>query len=131
MIELAAIDENKIADAEKKLLPVVGDICEYEWLTNGVQRGFYKAVEVRKNGVAQYRYFYHLNDQNFVNVNASIFVGNGASDKWLWGLGADMIARLENARGIICCTNRLGHIEQARRAGYKILGVLMCKEINL
>lgn len=130
MIELAAIDESAIAEAQKKLLPVVGDICDAEWLAAGVRQGIYRAVEVRKNGVAQYRYFYHINDQKFLNVNASVFVGT-EPDQYIWNLGADMIARMENARGIIFCTNRRGHIEKCERFGYKILGVLMSKEIEL
>lgn len=131
LIELSAVDESTIAEAQRKLLPVVGDICDHEWLIEGLKRGFYRALEVKKDGVAQYRYFYHLNDQNFLNINASVFVGTGSFDSWLWCIGADLIARKEKARGIICCTNRRGHIEQCQRAGFKILGVLMMKEINL
>jgi hypothetical protein len=130
MISLASVDEKDIADSQQKMLPVTGEITEWDWLWNGVKAGFYKAVEVRRAGQAQYRYFYHLNDQHFLNVNASVFVGT-KPDKWLWILGADLIAASERARGIICTTNRRGQIEACERIGYKILGVRLFKEIDL
>lgn len=130
MISIAAVDEKDIAAAQEKLFPVVGEITEWDWLWHGVNSGFYQATEVRRNGVAQYRYFWHLNDQRFLNVNASVFVG-AVSDRHLWVLGAHMIAANEKARGIICTTNRRGHVEECERMGFKILGVRLFKEIDL
>jgi hypothetical protein len=132
MVQIVAVtDPNAIYDAEDRLRPVVGEIVEWHWLWTGVSKGIYKAVEVQRGGVAQYRYFYHINDQGFLNVNASVFVGPGRPDAWLWLLGADLIAGQERARGIICTTNRKGHIEECQRVGFKILGVRLFREIDL
>jgi len=62
MVELASVDDSAIREADEKLWPVVGEICEKGWLWNGVKSGIYRASEVRVDGVAQYRYFWHLND---------------------------------------------------------------------
>lgn len=131
LIELGTFDESLISDSQERLRPIVGEIVEWDWLAKGVAAGNYKAIEVRKNGVAQYRYFYHLNDQKFLTVNASVFVGPGRPDSWLWLLGADMIGKMERARGIICTTNRRGHVEQCERVGFEILGVRLFRKIDL
>jgi len=131
MVELAAVDDAGLTVAQEKLLPVTGEICEWDWLWKGVKAGFYKAVEIRRNGEAVYRYFYHINDQGNLNINASVFVATKKPDCWLWYLGANLIAKQERARGILCVTNRRGHIEQCERVGFKILGVQMFKEFEL
>lgn len=125
MVEISTIDDAAIDDAQARLAPVVGDICQRDWLRYGMREGFYQAREIRRDGVAQYRYFFHVNDQNYLNVNASVFVGQGKPDPWLWLMGADIIAREKKCRGIVAMSNRRGHVEQCRRAGFKILGVAM------
>lgn len=131
IFEIASVDDANITTAQEKLRPVVENLVEWDWLWRGVKNGFYKAAELRKNGEAIYRYFYHLNDQNFLNVNASLFVGNGKGEPMLWYLGVNMIGRCEKARGIVCTTNRRGHIEQCERVGFKIVGVQLWKEFDL
>lgn len=131
LISLCAVPESEIEDAEERLSEVVGDTVDTHWLYNGVRRGFYKAVSLTVNGKAAYRYFYHVNDQGYLNINASVFVGEEKPNCWTWYLGANLIAKSEKVRGIVCTTARKGHIEQCRRVGFKVLGVQMMKEFDL
>lgn len=130
IIKIVVASEKAIADSQERLAPVVGGIVDCDWLEVGVKAGFYKMREVHLDGVPMYRYFFHLDDQKFVHINASLFIGpTGTGNPALWGVGADRIAQEFFAKGIVCCTNRLGHIRQAEGWGYKILGVLMAKEL--
>lgn len=108
-----------------------GDPGDPNWLHDGLARGHYKVTTSHDNGRPVYRYVWHVNDQNYLHVNASLFVGQpGENDDWLWMIGAELIARQNKCRGITFESQRRGHLVQGQRAGFKVAGVLMVKTLE-
>jgi hypothetical protein len=129
ILSIVAASDRAIAESQDRLAPIVGDIVEPGWLDRGVTSGHYKVREVALNGVPMYRYFFHINDQGWLNINAACFIGPGKPYPALWGVGAEAIAREFGAKGIVFITRRRGAIVQARGVGYKVLGVMLEKKL--
>lgn len=119
-----------LAETEHRLNPAMCD-GEPGWLAEGLQRGHYRVTTVKNHGRPLYRYIWHVNDQNYLHVNGSLYVGEpGQNDDWLWMLGADMIARAQKCRGMSFESQRRGHLIQGLRAGFKVAGVRMVKTLE-
>lgn len=131
-IELVAgLSPADLAVTEHRLNPVMCDAPLSGWLREGLERGHYKITTANHNGKPLYRYVWHVNDQNYLHVNASLFVGQpGENDDWLWMIGTEMIARANKCRGISFESQRRGHLVQGLRAGFKVTGVRMTKTIE-
>jgi hypothetical protein len=124
------LSPGELAETEHRLNPAM---CEGEpgWLAEGLMRGHYKVTTTHDNGRPLYRYVWHVNDQNFLHVNASLFIGKpGENDDWLWMIGAELIARQQKCRAISFESQRRGHLVQAQRAGFKVAGVRMIKTLE-
>ncbi|MDE3067790.1 MAG: hypothetical protein KGJ60_09590 [Verrucomicrobiota bacterium] len=101
------------------------------WIQRGVDQGWYRVTETHSDGRPRYRYVWHISDQNFLVVNASMFIGQpGDNDDWLWMIGAELIARENRCRGIEFMTKRRGHVIQAQRAGFKVTGLTLQKTME-
>jgi len=130
MITLATVDDaESIASSERVLLPVLASAgLTKNWLSYCVKEGFYQVTDIQLNGVPMYRFFWHINDQKFVEINCSLQLGH--SDKFLWAIGADMLARKVGARGIGCVTKRRGMVQRCvMEDGWKIVGMRLEKVI--
>lgn len=128
MLSLSVPDESSLTVAQERLRPITADGSGLDWIADGLRAGSLKVREAQVNGKPRYVYFWSLTKDNFLEVNASVFVGeDGQNDKWLWCLGAEMIARELNCRGIILTTARRGHVEQCLRGGYSVVGLRMSK----
>lgn len=125
MIDIGTANEASLTSAQQRLFPVIGTVAEM--IFKSVREGKIKSSECRHDGKTEYVFFYSKNEQGFLYVHASAFVGGGNPDPWLWCLGADLLARQERARGIMCSTARRGHVEQCVRTGYKVTGVELTK----
>lgn len=124
------IDPRELAETEHRIDPAMTD-GEPGWLTDGLNRGFYKITTTKLDSWPLYRYVWHVNDQGFLHINASLFVGQpGQNDDWLWMIGAEMIARSQKCKGIAFESQRKGHLVQAQRAGFKTAGVRMIKTLE-
>jgi hypothetical protein len=118
----------EITQTEAILNRVLCDEIVEGWLDRGLISGHYKITTVKNQGRPLYRYVWHVNDQGFLYVNGSLFVGQpGENDDWLWMIGAEAIARVNNCKGIRFESKRRGHLEQGLRAGFKATGVGMEK----
>lgn len=121
---------DELARTEHALNPAMCD-GEPGWLVEGHKRGFYKITTTQLGGWPAYRYVWHVTDQGFLHINASLFVGQpGQNDDWLWMIGAEMIARSQKCKGISFESQRKGHLVQAQRAGFKTAGVRMTKTLD-
>jgi hypothetical protein len=129
ILQIVAGNDKAIAESEDRLAPVAGGLVEIGWLEKGLKAGFYQMRELEIGGVPAYRYFFHLNDQNLLDLNAVLFIGPGEGNIALCTRGAEIIARQEGASGIIFQTRRLGLIKQGRREGFEIEGVIMSKKL--
>jgi hypothetical protein len=132
VIELATVDDAaSIAASEKVLSPVIASAgLTKNWLSYAIKEGFYQATDIKLDGVPVYRFFWHINDQKFVEINFSLQLCNKTSDKFLWAIGADMLARKVGARGIGCVSRRRGMVQRCVfEGGWKIIGVRMEKVI--
>jgi hypothetical protein len=119
-----------VVETEHRLSPAMCD-GEPGWLQDGLARGQYKVTTTHDNGRPLYRYVWHVNDQNCLHVNASLFIGQpGQNDDWLWMIGAELIARAQKCRGISFESKRRGHLIQGLRAGCKVAGVRMIKTLE-
>ena len=130
MIALATPAYETISLAEKRLLPIGNEICDEDWISTGLAKGFYKAREIQRDGKPLYVAFYHVDDQNFLVANGGAFVGDEKPDTWLWTLGLEMLARELKCRGVRFQTRRRGLVEQAVKRGYEIEGVVVSKDIK-
>ena len=130
LIELATVtDQDAIADSERALSPVIASAgLTKNWLSYCIKEGIYQATDIKLDGVPMYRFFWHKNDQGLVEVNFSLQLGK--SDKFLWAIGADMLARQVGARGIGCVSRRRGMVQRlVFEDGWKVIGVRMEKVI--
>ncbi|HEX3626694.1 MAG TPA: hypothetical protein VH280_14875 [Verrucomicrobiae bacterium] len=123
----------ELASTEHRLNQIMseGDPGDPGWLSEGLARGHYKITTSHNAGKPVYRYAWHVSDQNYLHVNASLFVGQpGENDDWLWMIGAELIARQNKCRGICFESQRRGHLVQGQRAGFKVAGVRMIKTLE-
>jgi hypothetical protein len=120
--------ENAAADSAGQL-PLAGGCDNNGWLADGIAKGFYKVREVALDGIPTYRYFFHVTDQKFLHINASVVIGSAKQNPALWDRGAELIARELGCRGIEFETLRPGLVTQALGHGYAISGVLLTKKI--
>lgn len=127
MLQIVAGSEKAIADSQDRLSVVAGGLVGQDWLERGIKAGFYSMRELEIGGIPSYRYFFHLDDQEFVNVNAALFIGPGDFNTGAFFRGVELIAEQLRAKGIIFQTRRRGLIEQSRGQGYVIEGVVMSK----
>jgi hypothetical protein len=124
------LSPSELAETEHRLQPAMCD-GDPGWLAEGLARGFYHATETHLNGRKLYRYIWHVNDQNNLHVNGSLFLGApGKGDDWLWMIGAEMLARANKCRGIEFESQRRGHLVQGLRASFKVSGVRMIKTLE-
>lgn len=108
-------------------------LCDGEpgWLEERLASGRCRATTVTNNGRPLYRYVWHVTDQAYLHVNASLFVGEpGQNDDWAWMIGAELIARAQKCRGISFETQRRGHLIQGQRAGFCVAGIRMIKTLD-
>jgi hypothetical protein len=130
LIELATVtDAESIAASDRALSPVIASAgLTKNWLSYAIKEGFYQVTDILLDGVPMYRFFWHINDQKFVEINFSLQLGK--SDKFLWAIGADMLARKVGARGIGCVSRRRGMVQRLVFGnGWKVIGVRMEKVI--
>lgn len=127
---LEGLNSIQVTETEHRINPAMCD-GEPGWLHEGLRLGHYKITTSTSNGKPMYRYVWHLNDQNFLHVNASLYVGDpGENDDWLWMIGAELLARRNKARGISFETQRRGHLVQGLRAGFRAAGIRMTKTLE-
>ena len=77
------LSPGELAETEHRLNPAM---CEGEpgWLAEGLMRGHYKVTTTHDNGRPLYRYVWHVNDQNFLHVNADrLAAGDDTGDTTL------------------------------------------------
>jgi hypothetical protein len=133
MISLAVPSEETLTVAQDRLRPLTAETAgTLDGLAEGLKASppRYKTREVQLDGKPYYVFFFSVTGQNLLEVNYSVFVGEKRqNDKWLWCLGAEMIARELNCRGITFVSKRRGHIEQGLNGGYEMDGVKMSKLI--
>jgi hypothetical protein len=128
IVSIAAASSDTARDAASHL-PVPGGCVNNDWLTFGVEKGFYKTFDVALDGIPTYRYFFHVNDQKHLHINASVVIGAAKQNPALWDYGAEIIARKFGCHGITFETLRPGLLNQALGHGYAISGVLLTKKI--
>jgi hypothetical protein len=129
MIELATASESSIAAAAQKLEPLVGSSAYDDVLMRDIRAGKISSLEVRQNGKPEYVFFYSVTQRNFLEINATAFVGAGEPKTQLWIDGVEKFARGCQRAGIIFVTKRRGLVDVAGLAGYMIDGILMSKKL--
>jgi hypothetical protein len=129
ILQIVAGSDKAIAESQDRLAPVAGGLCDPDWLVSGVKAGNYSMRELEIGGIPMYRYFFHLNDQNLLDLNAVLFIGSGSGNFAFCVTGAEIIARQFCAKGIIFQTRRFGLLEQGKKWGYQIEGVIMSKKL--
>ena len=127
IVTFLPVELDAVADSQRQLAPVVGDLADADWLTRGVSQGVYSVRDIALGGDPAYRYFYQVNDHNQLYLAAVLALG--AADFALCVWGAERLASDLGCVGITFNTQRRGLIERALEYGYTIGGIVLVKKL--
>jgi hypothetical protein len=128
-LHLATIDDTSaIADSQRRLAPIVGDLADADWLTRGVAQGLYSVRDVELGGHPIYRFFFQVNDHNQLYIAAALALGAPDFTSCVFW-GAERLAHDLGCVGITFNTQRRGLIKLGLDFGYKTAGIVLVKKL--
>ena len=127
IVTFLPVDLDAVADSQRRLAPVVGDLADADWLTRGVTQGLYSVRDIALGGDPAYRYFYQVNDHNQLYLAAVLALG--APDFALCVWGAERIAADLGCVGVVFHTQRRGLVKRGLEFGYKTAGIVLVKKL--